>query len=41
MMIDPYCYENSKEHMSKNEVKRSYLRVEICDSKYNPNLLTE
>ena len=27
--------------MSENEVKRSYLRVEICDSKYNPNLLTE
>lgn len=27
--------------MSGNEVKRSYLRVEICDSKYNPNLLTK
>ena len=27
--------------MSENEVKRSYLRVEICDSKYNPNLLTK
>ena len=27
--------------MSENVVKRSGLRVEICGSKYNPNLLTE
>lgn len=27
--------------MSENVVKRSGLRVEICGSKYNPNLLME
>ena len=34
-------YKKDKEHMSENVVKRSGLRVEICGSKYNPNLLTE
>lgn len=33
--------EQLREKVSENVVKRSYLRVEICGSKYNPNLLTK